>query len=79
MGGPGFYVDLSRATTILTTLEISDIHTTDACGCRLSAFRRPSRAQGCGDLTSSVVESITGGQTAGTLTRLVIKHCAEAV
>ena len=28
-------------------------------------------------MTSSVVESITSGQAAGTLTRLVIKHCAE--
>ena len=28
-------------------------------------------------MTASVVESITSGQAAGTLTRLVIKHCAE--
>ena len=79
MGGPGFYVDLSRATTILTTLEISDVDTTDACVAAACRHLRLTELalRGCGDLTSSVVESITGGQTAGTLTRLVIKHCAE--
>jgi hypothetical protein len=79
MGGPGFYVDLSRATTILTTLEISDVDTTDACVAAACRHLRLTHLalRGCGDLTSSVVESITGGQTAGTLTRLVIKHCAE--
>ncbi len=80
MGGPGFYVDLSRATTILTTLEISDVDTTDACIAAACRHLRLTHLalRGCGDLTSSVVESITGGQAAGTLTRLVIRHCAEA-
>ena len=79
MGGPGFYVDLSRATTILTTLEISDDDATDACVAAACRHLRLTHLalRGCGDLTSSVVESITGGQAAGTLTILVIKHCAE--
>ena len=79
MGGPGFYVDLSRATTILTTLEISDVDTTDACiftACRHLRLTHLA-LRGCFNLTPSVVESITSGQAAGTLTRLVIKHCAE--
>ena len=79
MGGPAFYVDLSRATPILHTLEILDINTTDACVAAACRHLRLTHLalRGCGDLTSSVVESITGGQAAGTLTMLVIKHCAE--
>ena len=79
MGGPGFYVDLSRATTILTTLEISDVDTTDACIAAACRHLRLTHLalRGCFNLTPSVVESITSGQAAGTLTRLVIKHCAE--
>ena len=79
MGGPGFYVDLSRATTILTTLEISDEDTTDACVAAACRHLRLTHLalRGCFNLTASVVESITSGQAAGTLTRLVIKHCAE--
>ena len=79
MGGPGFYVDLSRATSILTTLEISDIDTTDACVAAACRHLRLTHLvlSGCFQLTSSVVESITGGQAAGTLTSLTIKHCAQ--
>ena len=79
MGGPGFYVDLSRATTILTTLEISDVDTTDACVASACAHLRLTELAltKCGALTRSVVESITSGQAAGTLTDLRIKHCAE--
>ena len=79
MGGPGFYVDLSHATSILTTLEISDIDTTDACvaaACRHLRLTHLALSR-CFELTSSVVESITGGQAAATLTSLTIKHCAQ--
>ena len=79
MGGPGFYVDLSRAAPVLTTLEIFDVGTTDACVAAACRHIRLTHLvlSGCLDLTSSVVESITGGQAAGTLTSLTIKHCAQ--
>ena len=79
MGGPGFYVDLSRATPILNNLEIYDINTTDACVAAACRHLRLTHLvlSGCFELTSSVVESITGGQAAGTLTSLTIKHCAQ--
>ena len=79
MGGPGFYVDLSRATTNLTWLDILDVDTTDACVATVCANLRLTSLglEGLDLLTSSIVDGITRGQTAATLECLHIGYSAQ--
>ena len=84
MGGPSFYIDLSRASSRIDYLDISDVDTTDACVAAACAHLRlvhlglqGERRQGLEGLTLGVVESIMGGQAAKTLTHITIKYAAE--
>ena len=79
MGGPGFYIDLSRAAPQIVYIEICDASTSDACVaaiCRHLPLVNFTLTE-CRNLTSSIVESITGGQAARTLTHLTISYSAE--
>ena len=84
MGGPSFYIDLSRASSRIDYLDICDVDTTDACVAAACAHLRLAhlglqreRRQGLEDLTPGVVESIMAGQAAKTLTHITIKYAAE--
>ena len=79
MGGPGFYIDLSRASSRIDCLDICDVDTTDACVAAACAHLRLIHLglHGLEDLTPGVVESITAGQAAKTLTQITIKYAAE--
>ena len=81
IGGPGFYVDLSRATTNLTRLDILDFDTTDACVAAACAnLRLTSLAlDELHLLTSSIVDGITRSQTAATLECLHIGYSAQGL
>ena len=76
--GPGFYVDLSRATSRIINLEICDVDTTDACVIATAcAHLRLVRLTLCLlDLTSSIVEGISAGRSARTLKGLCIRDSA---
>ena len=84
MGGPSFYIDLSKASSRIDYLDICDVDTTDACVAAACAHLRlvhlglqGERRQGLEDLTPGVVESIMAGQAAKTLTHITIKYAAE--
>ena len=76
--GPGFYVDLSRATSRIINLEICDLDTTDACVAAACAHLRLVRLTLTllVDLTSSIVEGISAGRSARTLKGLCIRDSA---
>ena len=76
--GPGFYVDLSRATSRIINLEICDVDTTDACVAAACAHLRLVllTLTGLDDLTSSIVEGISAGRSARTLKGLCIRDSA---
>ena len=76
--GPGFYIDLSRATSRIINLEICDLDTTDACVAAACAHLRLVllTLTGLMDLTSSIVEGISAGRSAMTLKGLCIRYSA---
>ena len=76
--GPGFYIDLSRATSRIINLEICDLDTTDACVAAACAHLRLVRLTLTllVDLTSSIVEGISAGRSARTLKGLCIRDSA---
>ena len=76
--GPGFYVDLSRATSRIINLEICDVDTSDACVAAACAHLRLVllTLTGLDDLTSSIVEGISAGRSARTLKGLCIRDSA---
>ena len=76
--GPGFYVDLSRATSRIINLELCDVDTTDACVAAACAHLRLvlRTLTGLMDLTSSIVEGISAGRSAMTLKGLCIRYSA---
>ena len=79
MGGPSFYIDLSRASSRIDCLDICDVDTTDACVAAACAHLRLVHLglRDLGNLTPGMVESITSGQAAKTLTHITIKYCAQ--
>ena len=82
MGGPGFYVDLSRATNLtrLTSLNICDVETSDECVATACEHLQLHELElvGLGRLTSSgIVNGITRSRSAKTLGYLVISCSAQ--
>ena len=82
MGGPGFYVDLSRATNLtrLTSLNICDVETSDECVATACEHLQLHDLElvGLGRLTSSgIVRGITRSRSAKTLGYLVISRSAQ--
>ena len=79
MGGPSFYIDLSRASSRIDCLDICDVDTTDACVAAACAHLRLVHLglHGLEDLTPGIVESIVAGQAAKTLTHITIKYAAQ--
>ena len=82
MGGPGFYVDLSRATNLtrLTSLHICDVETSDECVATACEHLQLHDLElvGLGRLTSSgIVNGITRSRSAKTLGYLVISRSAQ--
>ena len=82
MGGPGFYVDLSRATNLtrLTSLHICDVETSDECVATACEHLQLHDLElvGLGCLTSSgIVRGITRSRSAKTLGYLVISRSAQ--
>ena len=79
MGGPNFYIDLSRTTANITSLQIKDDATTDACIAAACSHLRLESLE-LDDLfllSSSIVDAITRSRSAATLGYLNIAHCAE--
>ena len=81
MGGPHFYIDLSRTTANITSLQIKDDGTTDA---RIAAACSHLRLESLelDDLfllSSSIVDAITRSRSAATLGYLNIANCAEGL
>ena len=79
MGGPSFYIDLSRASSRIDYLDICDVDTTDACVAAACAHLRLAHLglRDLGNLTPGVVDRITSGQAAKTLTHITIKYVAQ--
>ena len=79
MGGPHFYIDLSRTTANITGLHIKDRDTTDACiAAACSHLRLESlEIDGLDLLSSSIVDGITRSRSAATLGSLRIAYSAE--
>jgi len=79
MGGPNFYIDLSRTTANITSLQIKDDATTDACIAAACSHLRLESLE-LDDLfllSSSIVDAITRSRSAATLVYLNIANCAE--
>jgi hypothetical protein len=82
MGGPGFYVDLSRATNLtrLTSLHICDVETSDECVATACEHLQLHDLElvGLGRLTSSgIVNGITRSRSAKTISYLSISRSAQ--
>ena len=79
MGGPHFYIELSRTTANITSLQISDVSTTDACIAAACSHLRLDwlEVDGLYLLSSSIVDGITRSQSAATLSHLQIAYCAQ--
>ena len=82
MGGPGFYVDLSRATNLtrLTSLNICDVETSDECVATACEHLQLYELElvGLGRLTSSgIVNGITRSRSAKTISYLSISRSAQ--
>ena len=79
MGGPHFYIDLSRTTARITSLEIHDFGTTDACIAAACSHLHLEwlELHELDLLTSSIVDGITRSQSTATLSHLKIAYCAQ--
>ena len=78
MPGPGFYIDLSRTNARITSLNILDGTTTDACVAAACSHLRlyDLELEGLDLLTSGIVDGITRSRSAATLSSLTIAYSA---